>query len=133
MRVVLGFILAPVFGPLVVAVYSLWSGGLESKYFIGFFLNMTMVSYAVAVVAGVPAFLMLKSWRIKNIFGYLLGGVLIALLPFVFFVGISSVPGELLVNSITVGGVNGVAFWLLAICKSNQSLKRGPRKQRAAT
>jgi hypothetical protein len=131
MRVALGFILAPIFGPLVVAAYSLWFGGLEGKYIVGFFLNMAMVSYIVAVVAGVPAFLMLKSWKVKLIFGYLLGGILLSLLPFIFFFSMSSVPGELLASCIVVGAVNGLAFWLLAVCKSNQSLKKGPREQRA--
>jgi hypothetical protein len=133
MRVAFGFILAPLFGPLVVATYSLLFGDLESKYFVGFFLNMAMVSYIVAFIAGVPAFLMLKASKVKHIFGYLVGGILLSLLPFIFFYSMSSVPGELLASCIVVGAVNGIAFWLLAVCKSNQSLKRGPRKQRAAT
>jgi hypothetical protein len=82
-----------------------------------------MVSYIVAVVAGVPAYLMLRAWRIESFVVFLVGGSVLALLPFLLLVSMSSVPGELLAGCIIVGAVNGVVFWLVVVSRSNKRLQ----------
>ena len=66
---------------------------------------------------------MFRSWKVESVVGVLVGGAVLALLPFVFLVNMSSVPGELFVNCIFVGAVNGAVFWAVAVCRSNNRLQ----------
>jgi hypothetical protein len=127
MRIIIGFLLAPITGPLFIAVFGYLFGGLQEKYFLGFFLNIAIYSYLISFVVGIPAFLLFKSTNMKSVLSFILGGGIIALIPFVFLLNMSSKPFMLFLFCISVGIINGVSFWLMAIYKSNNTLKQTPQ------
>ena len=119
-RVTVAFIVAPGIGVLGVSLLvtvPIWSPGT------GFFVLELMVAYAVALLFGVPAFLLSRSWLSRSLWAYALAGAVVAAtaavpLAFVF-------PPPLAFLSILTGALAGTTFGLIVLPTSNNRW-RGP-------
>jgi hypothetical protein len=118
-RITVAFIVAPAIGVLAVSLLAavVWRAA------IGFFISAFIIAYATALLLGVPAFLLSRSWLPKSIWVYALAGAVVAAvvavpMAFVF-------PHLLAFLSIFTGVVAGITFGLIVLPTSNNRW-RGP-------
>ena len=104
------------------------------------------IAYAIAVVLGLPLFFITKKLEFINVWSVTFGAAFVAILPVLllsankgFVLYSDPEKGSLLfyLAFALCGFIVGLLFWFISgLYKQsahNQSLKRGPRKQRAAT
>ena len=120
MRPTVAFVVAPAVGALAVSLVAvrLWS-----FYFIGFFFSALITAYAVALVVGVPAFLISRAWLPTSVTLYAIAGAVVAsvaAVPMAFIF-----PLSLALLSIAAGAIAGVAFAFILMPTSNNRW-RGP-------
>jgi hypothetical protein len=112
-RTTVAFAVSPAIGAAVASIVAVM---MWSPHF-GLFFSILIVSYAVAVVVGVPAFLLSRSWMPASIWAYALAGAVVAAVaavPIAFFF-----PTSLGFLGILTGATAGVAFRLIALPASN--------------
>ena len=150
-RLVKAFIIAPLSGPALFAVgvsalgalTSIGAGEIKKAGIVLtgapiWFLFGVPVSYLVTLVLGVPAYYYFHTrlgvgyaeWVLAAAIVGAVAGLIVAL-SFQLF-DMEWVVGYMLFGAV-FGAVTGYTFWRLAVKPPNQSLKQGPRKQRAAS
>lgn len=160
-KILLGCVLAPLAAPLMVLLiilvvgedfrgssYQFGSSDVVEIFGVaGIFLVLgAPIAYAIAVVIGLPLFFIAKRLGFINIWSVSLGAAITAILPILalsarngFALHTDPEKSSLLFYLVfsLCGSVVGLLFWFISgLYKQsahNQSLKRGPRKQRAAT
>ncbi len=123
-RNTLGFLLAPLAAPTVFLLVMLVrgthaDGGSDQSLFWLFALGV-MVAYVVTAALGLPLHLLLRRSGCQGCGFYMIGGALIALVPFLpgLLSGKELTQSEflLLVGSVlAVGLITGLLFWWIAI------------------
>lgn len=121
-RIGLGFLIAPVAAAvavtLVVAPFQH-----DPMPLPGFPIAVTVVAYVVALVFGVPAFLMTRAWHVRSYVAYSAVGASIGLLAAALFWFLVADP--VLAGATVIGGLAATSvFWLITARESNNSLER---------
>jgi hypothetical protein len=118
LRIFLAFLLAPAVVPTIVALLALFPS-LNGMWAIAIF--MAAASYAVTLVAGVPLFLLLRSWQLLTWWAMTICGALLSILPSLFLAfAIQYHP--------LIGAVTGFAFWCIAFARKRPSSRRAAVK-----
>jgi len=118
MRTTVAFVVAPAIGALGASVIAATMWG----FYFGFFFSTLVVAYFVAVVIGIPWFLVWPRLP-TSIFGYALAGAAVAGAAAVLMVFI--LPLTLAFLSILVGALAGLTFGVIVMPTSNNR-SRGP-------
>lgn len=122
-RLLLGFALAPAIPGLVMLAISILTGRVSEG--IWAFGLMSMVTYAVAVVVGIPAFFLLSKAKINGLIPYIAVGQLLSVIPVAYFILLPAVhlygrlelfhANYLQIALIAfIGLIVTIAFWLIA-------------------
>lgn len=138
-RLALGFVLAPLAPALLISTSSLFDGKDNGSYLKTVMLFAFFGGYPAALVIGLPALLILKRWLRPRLAWAILVGGLVAATPWGLAMLFGGQPdsasigthvtvqngqrtlwgwieaGKFLVGVFALGGVGGLAFWLLGI------------------
>jgi hypothetical protein len=117
MKVIAGFLIAPVGPGALLYVYGL-AKGYGTAAIVGPLL-ITPVAYLAALIIGIPVYRLLDRKRVRRCLAYTLGGGLVGLVgglllntPIVSFRSLP--PGDLLVGAIC-GAISATIFWGIAV------------------
>jgi hypothetical protein len=119
-RAAVAFLVSPAVGAAVAwgVATILWR-----QASLGFFIATATVAYIIALMVGVPAFLLSRSWMRRAIWAYTLTGAVVAAIPVIpiaYFLTPSAV-----FLSILTGVVAGATFGVITMPTSNNRW-RGP-------
>jgi hypothetical protein len=126
-RVLLGLLIAPLLPSLSINLYGLLAHSnphppLSSQIPMLFADGLIRIAYAVAFLAGIPFFLILRKGGHNQWWNYCAGGAVLGLLPalcslgYGLFYGITFAWEAMIVVGFLYGGVSGLIFWLISIC-----------------
>jgi hypothetical protein len=117
MKVIAGFLIAPVGPGALLYVYGL-AKGYGAAAIVGPLL-ITPVAYLAALIIGIPVYRLLDRKRVRRCLAYTLGGGLVGLVgglllntPIVSFRSLP--PSDLLVGAIC-GAISATIFWGIAV------------------
>jgi len=127
-QVVSGFLIAPFFAPLPIFFYSLQNEHLPLLTLIMQTIMASLpIAYLVAVLFGIPLFLLLRKMSCFNLASTLLGGVTLGLLP-LFLLAPKAIPrivaeGKIFYPCVLgMGGmISALVFWMIVGWKRGQA------------
>lgn len=120
MRVLLGFLLAPLTVGLIFLVYSIATGELGEG--IWAFVLASLVGYMVSLIFGLPTYLLLQRLERRAAMDYVVSSLIISLILVALLVVLPAVSGEsgpigtyLAQGAFIVAGalITGFCFWLI--------------------
>ena len=121
LRLLLAFCVAPIVPALVVGMYFIFSAPairlpLDLSRLVD--PNLTKMAYLVTLIAGVPAFLVMRTRHSNRWWQYVVCGALLGSLPPGLLLAIKGY-GTLIVGAVAFGApygaLSGFAFWVLGI------------------
>jgi hypothetical protein len=121
-RVILAFLLAPAAAPALIGLASIHSS-MAGIWVIA--LGVAAFTYATTLIAGIPAYFVLRAKNWLKWWHFALGGAVLGLLPALFIGFPLSLQGILLLgpDHLLIGAVSGFAFWALAFAGSGSRLR----------
>lgn len=84
MRLIIAFIVAPLFPSTILLLFSLINSKANEGFWI--FTFSTLVGYFLAIVLGVPAYILMKKYGCNKFREYLVGGLFLSIAPIVYFI-----------------------------------------------
>ena len=107
----MGFLAAP----LAMGIFVVLMSGLYTHIeWPGMFLAVLSIAYPTTTILGIPAFWMLKSWKLRRIQHFFVTGALIGLLPGTLLFALVVDP-ILTLTSVAGSAVGGMVFWAIAV------------------
>jgi hypothetical protein len=122
-RLFLAFALAPAIPGFIMILLSILTSGIWEGIWV--FALMSAIAYAVATVAGIPAFLVLRKFKANGLLSYVVAGQLLSIIPAVYLVLSPSIhqygklklfPSNYVQFALIalIGLVVTLSFWLIA-------------------
>lgn len=135
MRVVLAFVFAPLFPGLVLYLFATVTGASGGQWIFTF---TVLIAHPVAILFGVPAFLLLQRAHLTSYMAYFISGAILSVIPIFYLVvtpqDIGSYPSGILLNEsqlvqvliiLTAGMSVSSVFWVVARPDKNQWQPKG--------
>jgi hypothetical protein len=121
-RVILAFLLAPAVAPALIGLASIHPS-MAGMWVMA--LGVAAFTYVTTLIAGVPAYFVLRAKNWLKWWHFTLGGAVLGLLP-TSLIGLpQSLQGTLLLGPdyLLIGAASGFAFWALAFAGSDSRLR----------
>jgi hypothetical protein len=121
-RIILAFLLAPAVAPALIGLASIHPS-MAGIWVIA--LGVAAFTYATTLVAGIPAYFLLRARNWLKWWHLTLGGTVLGLLPTLVMGFPLSLNGALLLgpDHLLIGAASGFAFWALAFAGSTSRLR----------
>jgi hypothetical protein len=121
-RIILAFLLAPAVAPALIALASIHPS-MAGIWVIA--LGVAAFTYATTLVAGIPAYFLLRAKNWLKWWHLTLGGTVLGLIPALVIGFPLSLNGALLLgpDHLLIGATSGFAFWALAFAGSRSRLQ----------
>ena len=121
-RVAAAFLLAPAVAPLGVALLSLVPS-LAGIWVLA--VGVAAFTYGTTVIAGIPAYSLLRYFNCVSWWHFTLGGAVLGILPALVFGFPTSLQGMLVLGPdyLAIGAVTGLVFWIIAFGKAALPLR----------
>lgn len=123
MRLIVAFIVAPLFPGTILLFFSLINSNTNEGFWV--FTFSVLVGYFLAIVLGVPAYILIKKYGFNRLRDYLIGGLLLSIAPIIYFIFVPKfynyegvkiyIPNMGLALLFIVASVSATCiFWLIA-------------------
>ena len=84
MRTLIAFLIAPLFPGAILLFFSLINSNADEGIWL--FAFSALVGYLLAIVLGVPAYILMKKFGCDRLREYLIGGFVLSIAPIIYFI-----------------------------------------------
>ena len=119
-RTILAFLFSPIISSFILAAITVIISRQSLADILGFAVNYSFYAYIVTFVLGLPTYLLIyKANNLRNYWQFLLGGLSLSIVPFLFFSIIFAPNIRFLITCLLLGAITGSVFWLIGEKEKN--------------